>query len=222
MMDSATGMAAASGIITVLKYILITLGGGIALGAVGGLIYAGIRYPNPNKRSIFTARQKVIMLICVLLGVGLIVTAFVYQPGEKDPGGDLMVNAMIDPATGMPMTDESGHVLGQDGMPLMDENGNYLDMNGMPVAPGDEMEPNGDEPVDDALPEGEDGEAEGADEDSSEADGEESSSDEDADSSSEDAGSDSGSTVTGGSVPGGSGGGAVAVIGGGSGVVRIG
>ena len=218
MMDSATGMAAASGIITVLKYILITLGGGIALGAVGGLIYAGIRYPNPNKRSIFTARQKVIMLICVLLGVGLIVTAFVYQPGEKDSGGDLMVNAMIDPATGMPMTDESGHVLGQDGMPLMDENGKYLDMNGMPVAPGDEMEPDGEEPVDGALPEGEDGEAE----DSSEADGEESSGEEDAGSSSEDAGSDGGSTVTGGSVPGGNGGGAVAIIGGMGGAVRVG
>ena len=84
-MDSSGAL----GIVTVLKYVLITLGSGALLGFIGGKIFAGIRYPNPEKRQLFTAWQKIAVLVVTLASIGLIVAAFV----PRDQAEDSMVNA---------------------------------------------------------------------------------------------------------------------------------
>lgn len=86
-MGGAVGGAAT--VITVLKYILITVGGGLALGLICGFVYAGLRYPNPNKRQMFTTVQKIIIMVIALISVGLIIFAFVNKP---KPDEDMMVN----------------------------------------------------------------------------------------------------------------------------------
>jgi len=94
-MDPSMGMAGAAGaagIVTVLKYILITLVGGVALGAIGGFIYAGIKYPNPNKKALFTAKQKIIFMVIGVISVALIVFAFAKKPKDN---GDMMVDGSI-------------------------------------------------------------------------------------------------------------------------------
>lgn len=105
-MGAAGGAAAVVGI---LKYILITLGGGLALGLVGGLVYAGLKYPNPNKKQMFTTRQKIIVMAVGLVGVALIVFAFVKKP---KPDGDMMVSGDMSMAMGV---DENGNPLPEDG-----------------------------------------------------------------------------------------------------------
>lgn len=104
-MGAAGGMGAA-GIVEVLKYVLVTLGGGVALGAVCGLVFAGLKYPNPNKKALFSTKQKIILMVVAVLGTAMIIFAFTKKPGgDKPVGGDMEMNQMVegpqdDPTTG--------------------------------------------------------------------------------------------------------------------------
>lgn len=89
------GMGASMGgldLMTVLKYVLITLGGGALLGFVAGKVFAGIRYPNPEKRQLFNAWQKVVVLVVTILSIGLIVGALVYKPASPEVTDPLAVS----------------------------------------------------------------------------------------------------------------------------------
>lgn len=110
-MGAAGGAAA---VVTILKYILITLGAGLALGLVGGLVYAGLKYPNPNKKQIFNTKQKIIVMVIGLVSVALIVFAFVKKP---KPEGDMMVNGDMSMTMGV---DENGNPLPEDGGTVVD------------------------------------------------------------------------------------------------------
>ncbi|MEG1760705.1 MAG: hypothetical protein RR251_02265, partial [Hydrogenoanaerobacterium sp.] len=80
---AALGMAGAAGVITVLKYVLITLGGGVLVGLFFGLVVAGIKYPNPNKKPLFTPLQKIIIMAIAVAGISMIIYAFTKKPGES-------------------------------------------------------------------------------------------------------------------------------------------
>ena len=95
-MNAASGVGAA-GIVTVLKYVLITLGGGVLLGIVFGLVIAGIKYPNPNKKALFSPVQKIIVIVVAVLGIAITIYAFTKKPGSDVPAdAEASMGQMVD------------------------------------------------------------------------------------------------------------------------------
>lgn len=111
---AALGMAGAAGVITVLKYVLITLGGGVLVGLFFGLVVAGIKYPNPNKKPLFTPLQKIIIMAIAVAGISMIIYAFTKKPGESTevnaelPDGMGTTASLFLDENGMPMQLPSG------------------------------------------------------------------------------------------------------------------
>lgn len=66
--------------------------GSLAIGLIIGRIVASLKYPNPDKPQIFTTRQALIVLAAVVVAVGLIIFAVLYQPkksaSSSDPFGE--------------------------------------------------------------------------------------------------------------------------------------
>lgn len=148
----AAGGAGAAGIVTILKYIAITLGGGILLGAFVGLVFAGIKYPNPNKKALFTPIQKIIAIVLAIAGIAMIVYAF-----TKKPGGDVMVDADAS---------MSGQVLDENGV-LIDKPDGETQSSGESAASGEEASDSESATESDASASGEGGDASSASDSSS-------------------------------------------------------
>lgn len=84
--------------------------GGMVLGWVVGKIIARIKYPDPNKTRLYSGKQLLVVMGVVVVSIGLILFAVLYQPKAEDPS-----DPSLDPAAGGEMLPGEGEVLPTDG-----------------------------------------------------------------------------------------------------------